>query len=95
MHRRLSRLLKDAQLRIAGACLEDVDTSAVRGLDKAMVWQLGSCAWVGEHLNVLATGATGVGKSSRSLGSPRRMAPVSVRGTAVARSRAAGQVFSL
>lgn len=62
-NRRLSRLLKDAQLRVAGACIEDVDTSAVRGLDKAMVRQLGTCAWVGDHLNVLATGATGVGKS--------------------------------
>lgn len=62
-NRRLSRLLKDAQLRIAGACLEDVDTSAVRGLDKAMVRQLGTCAWVSDHLNILATGATGVGKS--------------------------------
>lgn len=62
-NRRLSRLLKDAQLRIAGACIEDVDTSAARGLDKAMVRQLGTCAWVGDHLNVLATGATGVGKS--------------------------------
>jgi len=28
-----------------------------------MVRQLGSCAWIGEHLNVLITGATGVGKS--------------------------------
>ena len=62
-NRKLSRLLKDAQLRIPGACVEDVDTSAVRGLDKAMVRQLGTCAWVGEHLNVLITGATGVGKS--------------------------------
>jgi DNA replication protein DnaC len=62
-NRKLSRLLKDAQLRIAGACIEDVDTAAIRGLDKAMVRQLGTCAWVGEHLNVLITGATGVGKS--------------------------------
>ena len=62
-NRRLQRLLKDAQLRIASACLEDVDTSAVRGLDKSVVRQLGTCAWIGDHLNVLITGATGVGKS--------------------------------
>jgi DNA replication protein DnaC len=62
-NRRLGRLLKDAQLRESGACIEDVDASAVRGLDKAMLRQLGTCAWVGDHLNVLATGATGVGKS--------------------------------
>lgn len=62
-NRRLQRLLKDAQLRIASACLEDVDTSPVRGLDKSVVRQLGTCAWIGDHLNVLITGATGVGKS--------------------------------
>lgn len=62
-NRKLARLLKDAELRIPGACLEDVDASAVRGLDKAAVRQLGTGAWIGDHLNVLVTGATGVGKS--------------------------------
>jgi len=61
--RRLTRLLKDAQLRIPQACVEDVESSSARGIDKAMLRQLGSCTWVGEHLNVLITGATGVGKS--------------------------------
>ena len=28
-----------------------------------MVRQLGSCTWIAEHLNVLITGSTGVGKS--------------------------------
>ncbi len=49
--------------RIPSACVEDVKVSAQRGLDKSMVRQLGSCAWIGEHLNVLITGLTGVGKS--------------------------------
>ncbi|HVV82776.1 MAG TPA: IS21-like element helper ATPase IstB [Kofleriaceae bacterium] len=62
-NRRLTRLLKDAQLRIPSACVEDVDVSPGRGIDKAMSRQLGQCAWVTEHLNVLLTGATGVGKS--------------------------------
>lgn len=62
-NRRLGRLMKDAELRIPNACLEDVDTSGARGLDRAMVRQLATCTWVGEHLNVLVTGATGVGKS--------------------------------
>jgi DNA replication protein DnaC len=62
-NRRLARLLKDAELRIAGACLEDVETSAARGLDKAMVRQLQTSSWVHDHLNVLITGPTGVGKS--------------------------------
>ena len=30
-NRRLSRLLKDAQLRLPSACIEDVDTSPARG----------------------------------------------------------------
>jgi DNA replication protein DnaC len=62
-NRRLTRLLKDAQLRIAQACIEDVATSAARGLEKATLRQLASCSWVTEHLNVLITGGTGVGKS--------------------------------
>src|SRR4051812_35272491 len=62
-NRRLGRLLKDAQLRIPGACIEDVEVSAERGLDRAMVRQLASCTWVAEHLNVLLSGPTGVGKS--------------------------------
>jgi DNA replication protein DnaC len=60
-NRRLSRLLKTAELRYPHACIEDVDTS--RGVDKAMLMQLAGCGWVGEHLNALITGATGTGKS--------------------------------
>lgn len=62
-NRRLARLLKEAQLRIPQACVEDVATSGVRGLEKATLRQLASCSWVAEHLNVLITGGTGVGKS--------------------------------
>mgnify|MGYP001573413886 CR=1 FL=1 len=62
-NRRLARLMKDAALRISNACMEDVRASPQRGLDKGMLRQLASCAWVTDHLNVLITGATGVGKS--------------------------------
>lgn len=62
-NRKLGRLLKEASLRISTACIEDVRAAPQRGLDKAMLRQLGSCSWVTEHLNVLITGATGVGKS--------------------------------
>jgi DNA replication protein DnaC len=62
-NRKLGRLLKDATLRIPSACVEDVRVSPQRGLDKAMLRQLATCGWIGEHLNVLITGPTGVGKS--------------------------------
>lgn len=62
-NRRLQRLLKGAQLRIPSACIEDVKVSAQKGIDPAMLRQLASCTWVREHLNVLISGQTGVGKS--------------------------------
>lgn len=62
-NRKLARLLRDAQLRLPNACVEDIDLSPTRGLDKAMVRQLASCSWVRDHLNILLSGPTGVGKS--------------------------------
>jgi DNA replication protein DnaC len=62
-NRRLRRLLKDAQLRLPAACVEDVEASPTRGIDKTLLRQLSGCSWVHEHLSVLLTGATGVGKS--------------------------------
>lgn len=62
-NRRLARLLKQAQLRIADACIEDVKTSAERGLAKSQLQQLATCRWVADRLNVLVVGATGVGKT--------------------------------
>jgi DNA replication protein DnaC len=62
-NRRLGRLLKDADLRIPNACVEDIDTANGRGVDRGMLRQLTAGGWISEHLNVLVTGATGVGKS--------------------------------
>jgi DNA replication protein DnaC len=62
-NRRLARLLKQAELRIPDACVEDVETGAARGIDKAQLRQLATCKWIGDHLNVLVSGATGVGKT--------------------------------
>lgn len=61
--RRLTRLLHSAELRFEDACLENVKAGAARGVDRATLGQLASCAWVDQHLNVLITGMTGVGKS--------------------------------
>jgi len=62
-NRRLSRLLKDAQLRLPEACIEDVEVSSARGLEKPQLAQIGTCTWIAEHHNVLISGPTGVGKS--------------------------------
>jgi DNA replication protein DnaC len=60
---RLVRNLREAKLRLSQACLEDIDYSARRELDRAQIRQLATCRWVTEHQSVLITGATGTGKT--------------------------------
>lgn len=62
-NRRITRNLKQARLRIPEACLEDVDTAPRRGVEKSVLRQMMTCAWVQEKVNVLIQGPTGVGKS--------------------------------
>lgn len=62
-NRRLKRLLRDAEFRITEACVEDIKASPEHGLPQAKLRQLVQGGWIGEHLNILITGATGVGKS--------------------------------
>jgi len=61
-NRRMSSRLRRARLRHT-AILEDIDYRNSRGLDKGLVQSLAGCQWVKEHLNVLITGPTGVGKT--------------------------------
>ena len=61
-NRRMSSRLRRARLRHT-AILEDLDYRNSRGLDKGLVQSLAGCQWVKEHLNVLITGPTGVGKT--------------------------------
>jgi len=61
--KRLIRLLRQADFRYPDACIEDLKTAVARGFDLATARQMGSCAWVDQHLNVIITGMTGVGKS--------------------------------
>jgi DNA replication protein DnaC len=60
--RRLTSRLRRAKLR-HNACVEDINFRARRGLDRALITSLATCQWVKEHLNVLITGDTGIGKS--------------------------------
>jgi DNA replication protein DnaC len=60
---RLTRVLREAKLRFPNACVEDVESPANRGLDRAVVRQLASCRWVVEHQSIVITGLTGTGKT--------------------------------
>jgi DNA replication protein DnaC len=61
-NRRLARRIKDAKLSV-DASLEDVACDSARGIDKATIRQLATCAWVRAKQNVIVVGATGVGKT--------------------------------
>ncbi len=61
-NRRLSSRLRRAKLK-HNAALEDIDYRHPRGLDKSLLQSLAACQWVKEHLNILLTGPTGVGKT--------------------------------
>lgn len=59
---RLAQRLRWAKLPLP-ACLEDLDTRTARGIDPAQLAALVDLGWLRQHLNVLITGPTGVGKS--------------------------------
>jgi DNA replication protein DnaC len=69
------------------AALEDLDLKAARGIDRSALTQVTNLAWIGEHLNVLLTGPTGVGKSfiACAIGHAACRADYSVRCFRVAR----------
>src|ERR1700739_1165988 len=58
----LAQRLRLAHLRQA-VCLEDIDFSTPRGLDRTLIRSLAAGRWLAEHNNVLVMGATGAGKS--------------------------------
>jgi DNA replication protein DnaC len=61
-NRRLTSRLRRAKLK-HHAALEDIDYRHPRGLDQSLIQSLAACQWVKEHLNILITGPTGVGKT--------------------------------
>jgi DNA replication protein DnaC len=59
---RLAQRLRWARLP-QGAVMEDLEQATVRGLSAQALAQVRDLGWIGQHLNVLITGPTGVGKS--------------------------------
>ena len=62
-NKRLRRVLREAKLKLSSACIEDIDYSPKREIDRAQLRQLATCRWVAEHQNVIITGMTGTGKT--------------------------------
>jgi DNA replication protein DnaC len=61
-NKRLVSRLKFAGLR-QNAAVEDLDTKAVRGLDKALFAKLAAGDWIARRENLIVVGKTGLGKS--------------------------------
>lgn len=61
--RKLVRLLQNARLKYGQATLEDIDSRAGRGVDRAQIMSLALGDWVRAGHSILITGPTGVGKS--------------------------------
>ena len=59
---RLSTRLKAAGLN-QSACMENIDFTPSRGLDRSLIKKLGVGQWINDHLNILVTGPCGSGKS--------------------------------
>lgn len=60
--KRVKRRLKQAKLKQL-ACLEDVDYTSRRGLDRKQMEDLATCHWIRSGRNIIMTGPTGVGKT--------------------------------
>lgn len=61
--RKLARLLKEAKLKYAQACVEDIDYKPQRLLDRQLIANLTTCNWLRNHQGIILTGATGCGKT--------------------------------
>jgi DNA replication protein DnaC len=62
-NKRLLRLIKAACLRESMACLEELDYSESRKLDKAAIARLSDCRWIKDGKHMLITGPCGTGKT--------------------------------
>ena len=61
--RRLKSRLRNAKLRYSQACVEDIDFTKDRGLDRRLITDLAAGHWLREHQSLLLVGACGCGKT--------------------------------
>lgn len=59
---RIKRLLNSANLGL-NACIEDIDYSSERTIDKKTIQTLASCSFIEQKLNIMVSGKTGTGKT--------------------------------
>lgn len=59
---RIKRLLSSAAFGI-NACIEDIDYSSDRTIDKKTLQTLASCSFIEQKLNIMISGKTGTGKT--------------------------------
>lgn len=62
-NRRRTSLLRAAKLRLAQACIEEINYQHPRGLDRSTFVHLGTCDWLLRHEDVILLGPTGIGKT--------------------------------
>ena len=60
---RLKRLIRNAELEQADACIADIDYHSGRKLNKELINRLATCGYITEYRNIFITGATGSGKT--------------------------------
>jgi DNA replication protein DnaC len=59
----ISRLLRDAHIKLPQACIEDIEFSAKRNITKDAFRDLADASFIQRNQNILVSGATGVGKT--------------------------------
>jgi DNA replication protein DnaC len=60
---RLTRLIRNAGLSENNACIENIEYTADRKLDKTQITTLATCNYIQERHNIIILGAAGAGKS--------------------------------
>lgn len=61
--KRMTRLIRGAQLHFPGACVEDIEYHADRKLDQNLITKLSTCTYIQEKYNIILLGASGAGKT--------------------------------